>query len=297
MSRTRSPGPEGAALGEDYVLTLSCPDAHGIVHAVSGFLLDADCNITESQQYGDATSQRFFMRVAFRSGQPTEAETLRAGFEPVARRLEMEWELVGAHARPRTLIMVSGLGHCLNDLLFRHASDHLRIDLRGVVSNHRDFEGLVDRAGIPFHHVPVEKDRKGDAEDRLLDLVAAEDVELVVLARYMQVLGAKVCDRLPGRIINIHHSLLPSFKGANPYRQAHAHGVKLVGATAHYVTPDLDEGPIIEQDIERVDHSADIAALTAAGRDIECRVLARAVGWHTEHRVLVNGRRTVVFRA
>ena len=297
---TSNPTPAvGQAVG-DFVLTLLCPDQPGIVHAVSGFLLEHGGNIVESQQYGDTGTETFFMRIDFEtSGSADSAETaadLRHGFEPVAAAYQMSYELWAAKAPFRTLIMVSKQLHCLNDLLFRASTGSLQIEIPAVVSNHRDAERLCDAFGVAFHHLPVTPDTKAEAESRLLDMVDDLDVELVVLARYMQVLSDRLCRRLEGRVINIHHSFLPSFKGAKPYHQAHERGVKLVGATAHYVTADLDEGPIIEQDILRVDHTYHQDQLVAAGRDVEAQVLSRAVRWHAESRVLLNGHRTVVFR-
>ena len=281
-----------------FVLTLTCPDRAGIVHAVTGLLVEQRGNILESQQFSDLAENRFFMRVRFAiEGAGAETlERLRSAFAPVAERWGMTWELWDAGAPYRTLILVSKFSHCLNDLLFRWSSGSLQIDVVGVVSNHPDCERLVASYGVPYHHVPVTADTKAEAEKRLLELVDDEGVDLVVLARYMQVLSDDTCRRLTGKAINIHHSFLPSFKGAKPYHQAHARGVKLVGATAHYVTPDLDEGPIIEQDVMRVDHRFDAAELAAAGRDVESQVLSRAVRWHAESRVLLNGSKTVVFR-
>jgi formyltetrahydrofolate deformylase len=283
------------------VLTLSCPDRSGIVHAVAGAVLAAGGNITESHQYGDPATGRFFMRVEVApSGDavtPVElGAALRLAFAPVAAGFRMDWQLCAADHRTRTLVLVSRGGHCLNDLLFRARSGTLAIDVPAVVGNHEDLRPIAEFYGVPFHHVPVTPATRDAAETRLLELVKTLDVELLVLARYMQVLSDEVCAQLAGRIVNIHHSFLPSFKGARPYHQAHDRGVKLVGATAHYVTPDLDEGPIIEQDVVRVDHTMGPDALAAAGRDVEAQVLARAVRWHAEHRVLVNGDRTVVFR-
>jgi formyltetrahydrofolate deformylase len=281
-----------------FVLTLTCPDRAGIVHAVTGLLVEQRGNILESQQFSDLAENRFFMRVRFAiEGAGAETlERLRSAFAPVAERWGMTWELWDAGAPYRTLILVSKFSHCLNDLLFRWSSGSLQIDVVGVVSNHPDCERLVASYGVPYHHVPVTADTKADAEKRLLELVDGEGVDLVVLARYMQVLSDDTCRRLTGKAINIHHSFLPSFKGARPYHQAFDRGVKLVGATAHYVTGDLDEGPIIEQDVMRVDHRFDAAELAAAGRDVESQVLSRAVRWHAESRVLLNGSKTVVFR-
>ena len=278
-----------------WILTLSCPDRPGIVHAVTGFLVEREGNVTEAAQFHDASTGLFFMRVRFDLA-GTTLERLGAEFAPLASRLGLVHELHPAGRRVPTVILVSKLGHCLADLLFRHRAGALPIDVRAVVSNHRDFERLVAAYDLPFHHVPVVADAKADAEAALLSIVDGTAAELVVLARYMQVLSNDLCRRLEGRAINIHHSFLPSFKGARPYHQAAERGVKIIGATAHYVTAELDEGPIIEQDTTRVDHTMDPAALTAAGRDVESSVLARAVLWHAERRVLVDGRKTVVFR-
>jgi formyltetrahydrofolate deformylase len=278
-----------------YVLTLSCPDRQGIVHAVSSYLLMTGCNIVDSQQFGDQDTGLFFMRVHF-SGEPAvTADKLRASFAAVAGAYQMEWAIHPSDERMRIVLMVSRFGHCLNDLLFRAGIGALPVEIAAVVSNHTDFRELVGSYGIPFHHIPVTRETKADAEAQLLAVVQQENVELVVLARYMQVLSDDLCGKLSGQIINIHHSFLPSFKGAKPYHQAYARGVKLIGATAHYVTADLDEGPIIEQEVERVGHEVTPEQLVAVGRDVECQALARAVKWHSEHRVLLNGRRTVVF--
>jgi formyltetrahydrofolate deformylase len=287
--------PSSVEIAADFVLTLTCPDQPGIVHAVSGFLVDAGGNIVQSQQYGDAETGRFFMRVQFETAHPREADGLRAAFDDVARAFAMGWELWPAGAPYRTLIMVSKFDHCLTDLLYRWSSGSLQIDIPAIVSNHRDFEALAGTYGIPFHHIPVTSDTKADAEQQLLRLVDELGIHLVVLARYMQVLSDDACKALSGRAINIHHSFLPSFKGARPYHQAHARGVKLIGATAHYVTSDLDEGPIIEQEVIRVDHARTAAQFVQMGRDVEGRTLAQAVQWHAEHRVLLDGTRTVVF--
>ena len=284
----------------DFVLALDCPDRPGIVHAVSGFLVQHGGNIVESQQFGDRLNGRFFMRIDFTMtpeiGERPTAEQLRSDFDEVARRYEMTYELWDAEAPYRTLIMVSKHLHCLNDLLFRHSTGSLHVDLPVIVSNHRDAEPLVRSYGLEFRHIPVTAATKADAEAELLALHEALDSHLVVLARYMQVLSDDVCRRLSGQAINIHHSFLPSFKGAKPYHQAFDRGVKLIGATAHYVTADLDEGPIIEQDVIRVDHNHDQDQLVAAGRDVEAAVLSRAVRWHSESRVRLDGHRTVVFR-
>jgi formyltetrahydrofolate deformylase len=280
----------------DYVLTLSCEDRPGIVHAVTTFLMAHGGNIMESQQFGDQRAGRFFMRIDFEVAAPTSAEAMRADFAATAEQFGMEFELWSATAPYRTLIMVSKQLHCLNDLLFRHSTGDLQVEIVGVVSNHLDAEPLVKSYGLEFHHLPVTPDTKEEAEAELMRLVDDRQVHLVVLARYMQILSDQLCRRLSGRAINIHHSFLPSFKGAKPYHAAFDRGVKLVGATAHYVTADLDEGPIIEQDVTRVDHTHSPEQLVAAGRDVEAAVLSRAVRWHSQTRVLMHGNRTVVFR-
>ena len=280
----------------DFVLILACPDRPGIVHAVSGFLVRHGGNILESQQFGDQLVGRFFMRIDFVVSDGVDAETLRGDFAGIAEEFAMEFELWDATAPYRTLIMVSKHLHCLNDLLFRTSTRSLQIEIPVVVSNHRDAEPLVRSYGLDFRHIPVTPETKPEAEAELLGLVDELDIHLVVLARYMQVLSDDACRRLSGHAINIHHSFLPSFKGARPYHQAFDRGVKLVGATAHYVTGDLDEGPIIEQDVMRVDHTYDQEQLVSAGRDVEAQVLSRAVRWHSQSRILLNGHRTVVFR-
>ena len=277
----------------EHVLLLSCPDRPGIVAAVTATLAAHDANIEDSQQYKDSGTGRFFMRIHFTD--PTGEADWHALLEPAAAAYAMEWDVRPAAQRCRTLILVSKFGHCLNDLLFRWQSGNLDIDIVGVVSNHEDMRGLVESYAVPFHHIPVTAATKDAAEADLLELVEAEQVDLVVLARYMQILSDGASRALEGRVINIHHSFLPSFKGAKPYHQAYDRGVKIVGATAHYVTADLDEGPIIEQDVARVDHRMAPEALVRAGEECESRVLARAVRWHAEHRVVLNGHRTVVF--
>jgi formyltetrahydrofolate deformylase len=280
------------------ILTLSCPDRPGIVHAVSGFLVDQGCTIEQSQQFNDLESATFFMRVQFSrvDGRPSQLPRLRSDFDQVAALFGMRWRLVDATDPQRVLIMVSKFGHCLNDLLFRRSVGELNIDVAAVVSNHPDLALLADSYGVPFRHIPVTPQNKPEAEAELLELVRGERIDLVVLARYMQILSDDLCRQLDGRAINIHHSALPSFKGAKPYHQARRHGVKLIGATAHYVTADLDEGPIIEQEMVRVDHSMSIEEFVARGRESECRALARAVRWHTENRVALNGATTVVLQ-
>jgi len=294
MSHQRTEETGGA--DGDYVLTLSCPDQPGIVHAVTSFLLRHGGDIRESQQFGDRQHGRFFMRIDFEVADATTADALRADFAPVAEQFAMTFELWAATSPYRTLILVSKQQHCLNDLLFRQSTGGLNIVVPAVVSNHLDAEPLVKSHGIPFHHLPVTPETKGAAEAELLKLIDELDIDLIVLARYMQILSDEVCRRLDGRVINIHHSFLPSFKGAKPYHQAFDRGVKLVGATAHYVTPDLDEGPIIEQDVTRVDHGYSADQLVNAGQDVEAQVLSRAVRWHSQTRVLLNEDRTVVFR-
>jgi formyltetrahydrofolate deformylase len=284
-----------APSGADYVLILSCPDRPGIVHAVSGFLVERGANIVESQQFGDRLTDRFFMRLGFAADRHGGAEGLRTEFAAVAQRFGMDFELWEAAAPYRTIIMVSKHLHCLNDLLFRASTGALQIEIPAVVSNHPDAGALARSYGVEFHHVPVTPDTKADAEARLMQLVDDTGAHLVVLARYMQVLSDDMCQYLSGRAINIHHSFLPSFKGAAPYTQAYTRGVKLIGATAHYITPELDEGPIIEQEVHRVSHEHSPDDLTAIGRDVESMALARAVKSHTEHRVLLNGNKTVVF--
>jgi formyltetrahydrofolate deformylase len=278
---------------DPFVLTLSCPNRAGIVQAVSSHLGAYGCDIVEHQQFDDPVSGRLFMRT--RASTDTELDTLAAGFADVAAAFGMEYAF---HPRRdvRVLVMVSKSGHCLNDLIFRWRTGSLDGELVGVVSNHEDLRAMAESAGLPFFHVPVSPATKADAEAQLLTLVDDLDVELVVLARYMQIPSDRACVALRGRAINIHHSFLPGFVGAKPYHQAYDRGVKLVGATAHYVTPDLDEGPIIEQEVVRIDHSYDPEALQTVGRDAEALALSRAVRWHCQRRVLVDGHRTVVFR-
>ena len=278
-----------------YILTLSCPDRRGIVHAVSGFLLERGGNIEEAAQYNDHDTGLFFMRVQFACDQHT-FDDLKLQLGQFAQPFQMSWKLHATTQPMRTVIMVSKEGHCLNDLLFRWKSGLLPVDIRAIISNHREFYQLAASYNVPFHHIPVGKDNKAQAEERQHEIIETEGAELVVLARYMQILSDDLCRKLSGRAINIHHSFLPSFKGAKPYYQAHDRGVKLIGATAHYVTADLDEGPIIEQDVARADHTDTVEDLTARGRDTESQVLARAVKWHSEHRVLLNGHKTVIFK-
>jgi formyltetrahydrofolate deformylase len=278
-----------------YTLTLSCPQRPGIVRAVSSFLFEHACDIVEHQQFDDAVRGELFLRTDFVCGEDTEPERISEAFAPIAGEFGMTYTVTGDRPQ-RILVMVSKLGHCLNDLLFRWRAGSLGGELVAVVSNHEDLRPMAEAAGLPFVHVPVTPDTKAQAEARLLELVDEHEADLVVLARYMQVLSDETCAALHGRAINIHHSFLPGFKGAKPYHQAFDRGVKLVGATAHYVTPDLDEGPIIEQEVIRIDHTHDPRALATVGRDAEALALSRAVRWHCERRVLLNGSSTVVFR-
>ncbi len=280
-----------------YVMLVKCPDTLGVVAAVSGFLAENRCSIEESHQFLDQETGRFFMRITFApEGAPAfDLAQLGEAFLAVAARFQIEWKLFDMRQRPKVLIAVSKFGHCLFDLLHRWRAGLLPVDIVGVVSNHDDMRSFVEWSGLPYHHLPVEKGNKRPQEQQFLQLVEDLDVDLVVLARYMQILSEEMCAALAGRCINIHHSFLPSFKGAKPYHQAHARGVKIIGATAHYVTTDLDEGPIIEQGVERVNHAKSAENLVTIGQDIECAVLARAVTWHVEHRVCLNGQRTVVF--
>lgn len=280
-----------------YIFTISCPDRTGIVAAVAGFLADHDAFITESSHFGDPQTQRFFMRTVFRPGAATPSlDHLAHRFSRIAERFQMVWGLHDAQRRERVLILVSKLEHCLNDLLYRYRTGDLRVDIPAIASNHPDLESLARWHGIAFHHLPVTAGHEARQEAAILELVNDLKIDLVVLARYMRILSPQMCDRLGGRCINIHHSFLPGFKGPRPYRQAHAQGVKLIGATAHYVVAELDAGPIIEQAVERVDHSFTPEQMARVGRDVENVVLARAVHWHVEHRVLLNEGKAVVFK-
>jgi formyltetrahydrofolate deformylase len=287
-----------APASTELVLTLDCPETLGIVHAVSGVLVEHGCNIVELTQFDDRRMGHFFMRVhvASATGEALDREALQADLAPVAERFGMRWELGEHGAKRRVLVMVSKFGHCLNDLLFRARTGELPVEIVAVVSNHRDHQRLVEWHGIPFYHLPVTPDTKPAAEARLLELVDRFEVDLVVLARYMQVLSDTLATRMAGRVINIHHSFLPSFKGAKPYHQAYERGVKTVGATAHYVNAELDEGPIIAQQVVQVDHTYGPEDLVAAGRDTECKALSNAVKWHCEGRVILHGSKTVVLR-
>ncbi|MEM8730734.1 MAG: formyltetrahydrofolate deformylase [Pseudomonadota bacterium] len=280
-----------------FVLTVQCPSRRGIVAAVSGFLADHGCNITDSAQFDDTQTERFFSRIRFQPETGATLEALRLGFAPVAEALDMDWGIHDSGYRMKVLIMVSNFGHCLNDLLYRWRIGALPVDIVGVVSNHMTYQKLVVNHDIPFHHIRVTKENKPEAEARLMAVVEDSEAELVVLARYMQILSDELCQKMSGRIINIHHSFLPSFKGANPYKQAFQRGVKLIGATGHYVTADLDEGPIIEQDTVRVTHAQSPSDYVSLGRDVEAQVLARAVHAHIHHRCFINDDKTVVFPA
>jgi len=280
----------------DFILTLACPDRTGIVYNVSGLLLKHQGNIIDAQQFGDAETGRFFLRVHFALPDDVGIEQVKTDFLILAPQFQMNWNIYDPQKKARLLILVSKHGHCLNDLLFRVQSKQLNADIAGIVSNHPDFAQMANSYEIPFHHLPVTLETKASQESAILTIAKREEIDLVVLARYMQILSPELCAALQGKAINIHHSFLPSFKGARPYYQAHARGVKIIGATAHYVTHDLDEGPIIEQDVQRVDHTMSAQDLTQVGSDIESRVLSRAVSSHVEHRILVNGSKTVVFR-
>jgi formyltetrahydrofolate deformylase len=286
--------------GEDmthYVLTVSCRSTRGVVAAISSYLAEKGCNIVDSSQFDDLDTGKFFMRVSFISEEGATLAEIKEGFKPIAETFDMDAEIHDSAVRMKVLLMVSRFGHCLNDLLYRWRIGALPIDIVGVVSNHFDYQKLVVNHDIPFHHIKVTKENKPQAEAQLLDLVEQTGTELVVLARYMQVLSDAMCRKMSGRIINIHHSFLPSFKGANPYKQAYERGVKLIGATAHYVTADLDEGPIIEQDTARITHAQSAEDYVSIGRDVESQVLARAIHAHIHRRVFLNGNRTIVFPA
>ncbi|RCK41923.1 formyltetrahydrofolate deformylase [Thalassospira profundimaris] len=284
-------------LSKTFILTITCPDTFGIVASVTSFLADEGAFVTKLEQFGDPESNRFFMRVKFDAGRAlrTEAEFVEK-FTPIGERFSMDWKLHDYFRKPRVILMVSKFGHCLHDILHRVASNNLGIDIPAVVSNHEDMRGIVEWNGIPYYHLPVNRDNKAAQEGKLLDLIGEHKADLVGLARYMQVLSTDLCQELEGRCINIHHSFLPSFKGAKPYHQAHKRGVKLIGGTAHYVTADLDEGPIIHQAVERVDHTMTAEDMVEIGRDIESVVFSRAIQMHCEHRVFRNGSKTVIFR-
>jgi formyltetrahydrofolate deformylase len=279
------------------VLTVSCRSTRGIVAAVSGYLAEKGCNIVDSSQFDDLETGTFFMRVSFISEEGVARDVLIEDFAPIAKKFAMTTQFHDASHRMKVMLMVSRFGHCLNDLLYRWKIGALPIEIVGVVSNHFDYQKVVVNHDIPFHHIPVTKANKPEAEARIMDLVEQTGTELIVLARYMQILSDQMCSKMSGKIINIHHSFLPSFKGANPYKQAFERGVKLIGATAHYVTADLDEGPIIEQDVARITHAQSGDDYVSIGRDVEAQVLARAIHAHIHHRTFINGNRTVVFPA
>lgn len=279
----------------EYILTLTCPDRKGVVHTISGVLLQHEGNIIDSSQFGDENTGLFFLRIHFSLEAPEDLPKLKTSLQALENSMGMRWTIAACEKKMRVLIAVSRLGHCLNDLLFRWENNLLPIEVCAVFSNHEQLKPMTSQRSVPFFHQPVSEDNRVAQENALLRLIDELDIELVVLARYMQILSPAICDKLSGRVINIHHSFLPSFKGAQPYKQAHERGVKLIGATAHYVTNQLDEGPIIEQDVERVSHALSPSELSQMGADIESRVLARAVKWHAEHRILLNGSKTVVF--
>jgi formyltetrahydrofolate deformylase len=281
-----------------YVLTVSCPEANGIVRAVSDFLFQRGATISDAAQHRDPVIDRFFMRVEFEEVEADlpSTEKLDEDFLPLAKQFDMQWSFFDVHKRPRVLLAVSTHGHCLTDLLHRWSSGALPAEVVGVISNHEAMRGISEWYGLDFHYLPVTPDTKVQQEDAMMDIIREKKVDLLALARYMQILSPRMCEMMAGRAINIHHSFLPGFKGANPYRQAYMRGVKIIGATAHYVTTDLDEGPIIEQAVERIDHNFDIDELVQIGRDAECAAFARAVKWHCEHRIIVNGNKIVVFK-
>ncbi len=280
----------------DYVLLIASEDRKGIVAAVANSIVSQDCNIVESSQYGDESTGRFFMRVAVRGPDAMTVKSFTEAFTPVATAFRLEWRIHDLRQKMRAMIMVSQGGHCLNDLLYRTSTGRLPIEVSSIVSNHKTWQRRAEHEGIAFHHLPITPENKLDQEAKLMAMVEEQQVDCIILARYMQVLSDQLCRKLDGRVINIHHSFLPGFKGAKPYHRAYDRGVKMVGATAHYVTPDLDEGPIITQDVSIVDHADTVDDLIAQGQDTESRVLARAVKLHVEHRVMLNGNRTIVFK-
>jgi formyltetrahydrofolate deformylase len=282
--------------GTDFVLLIASEDRKGIVAAVANSLVSQDCNIIESAQYGDASTGRFFMRIAISAPAGMDADSFTEAFTPVATAFRLDWRIHDLRQKMRVMIMVSQGGHCLNDLLYRTSTSRLPMLITSIVSNHTTWQRRAEHEGITFHHLPITPENKLEQEAKMLAMVEEQQVDLVILARYMQVLSDQLCRKLDGRVINIHHSFLPGFKGAKPYHRAHERGVKMVGATAHYVTADLDEGPIITQDVSVVDHADTVDDLIAQGQDTESRVLARAVKLHLEHRVMLNGNRTIVFK-
>ncbi len=285
------------ASATSYILTITCPDTVGIVAAVAGYLRDQNFFVEESSHFGDRDTGKFFSRTKFSThGEKWSEDSFRSGFSAISKKFDMQWEVYDTSKLPRVIIMVSKHDHCLNDLLYRYRTGTLCMEIAAVISNHNDLRGLAEWHDVAYHHIPVSADTKLEAEQQLIEIIQETKAEVIVLARYMQVLSDQLCAQLPGQIINIHHSFLPGFKGARPYHKAHERGVKLIGATAHYVTCDLDEGPIIEQIVERVNHTDNVEELTAVGRDAEAITLARAVRYHIEHRVFLNGQRTVVFK-
>jgi formyltetrahydrofolate deformylase len=283
-------------LRADYVLLVACEDRKGIVAAVANSIASQDCNIVESAQYGDGNTGRFFMRVAISGPAGMSIDSFTSAFTPVATAFRLDWRIHDLRQKMRAMIMVSQGGHCLNDLLYRTSANRLPMEITSIVSNHEKWQRRAEHEGVAFHHLPITPENKLQQESKLLAMVEEQKVDLIILARYMQVLSDQLCRKLDGRVINIHHSFLPGFKGAKPYHRAYERGVKMVGATAHYVTPDLDEGPIITQDVSIIDHADTVEDLIAQGQDTESRVLARAVKLHLEHRVMLNGSRTVVFK-
>ncbi|MBT8146035.1 MAG: formyltetrahydrofolate deformylase [Gammaproteobacteria bacterium] len=281
-----------------YVLTVSCPEANGIVRAVSDFLFKRGATITEAAQHRDKETDQFFMRVEFEEAEAVlpGSKALDKDFSGIGERFGMQWSFFDLAIKTRVLLAVSRHTHCLNDILHRWGSEVLPAEIVGVVSNHRDMEKMTEWYGLPYYYLPVDAGNKREQEQEILRIIEEKRVDLFGLARYMQILSADMCEAMEGRIINIHHSFLPGFKGANPYRQAYMRGVKVIGATAHYVTTDLDEGPIIEQAVEKIDHNFDVNELVQIGRDAECAAFARAIKWHCEHRIILNGNRTVVFK-
>ncbi|TWC77237.1 formyltetrahydrofolate deformylase [Rhizobium sp. SJZ105] len=282
---------------KSHVLTITCTSKRGIVAAITTYLAELGCNIVDSSQFDDLETGLFFMRLTFLSQEGAAGKDIISGFADVAKPFDMTYRFHDSDERMKVLLMVSRFGHCLNDLLYRWQIGALPIDIVGVVSNHFDYQKVVVNHDIPFHHIPVTKANKPEAEARIMDVVEQTGTELIVLARYMQILSDQMCQKMSGKIINIHHSFLPSFKGANPYKQAYQRGVKLIGATAHYVTAELDEGPIIEQDVARITHAQSADDYVSIGRDVESQVLARAVHAHIHHRTFLNGNKTIVFPA
>ncbi len=285
---------------DKYILTIDCPEKIGIVRSVSNFFFEQGFTVIEASEFADLEGKKFFARWEFSHGEPVQAmpdiDDLEQQFAPIAEQFQMNWRLMDANVKPRVLLAVSKFGHCLNDLLYRWKEEDFPCEIVGVVSNHEDFRAKVEWYGLPYYHLPVTPETKSQQEQEILNIMEDLQVDLLVLARYMQILSDEMCAKLAGRAINIHHSFLPSFKGARPYHQAVSRGVKITGATAHYVTPDLDEGPIIEQDVQRVEHSYSAEMLARLGKNIETIVLARAVYWHCQQRIIIDGNRTIILR-